>query len=80
VPDQDPDDIADKLRRHLDRCGHRDVSIVVKGTLKPAAGSLDTALARAAIRAARETYGEPVLYPLLPGAGPGRLLPGNEND
>jgi acetylornithine deacetylase/succinyl-diaminopimelate desuccinylase-like protein len=74
VPDQDPDDIAKKLRLHLDRSGCQEISVAVRGKLSPAAGSLDTRLAHAAITAARETYGEPVVYPLLPGAGPGRLL------
>jgi acetylornithine deacetylase/succinyl-diaminopimelate desuccinylase-like protein len=74
VPDQDPDDIAEKLRLHLDRLGYREVSLIVRGKLSPAPGSLETRLARSAVAAARETYGEPVMYPLLPGAGPGRLL------
>jgi acetylornithine deacetylase/succinyl-diaminopimelate desuccinylase-like protein len=74
VPEQDPDDIARKLRAHLDRRGFSNIAIELGAMLRPACGSLETALARAALGAAREIYGDPVVYPLLPGSGPGRLL------
>ncbi len=74
VPDQDPDDVLAKLRRHLDAHGLSQVELEAGTGLRPAKGSLDTPLARAAVAAARHAYGEPVLYPLLPGAGPHRLL------
>jgi acetylornithine deacetylase/succinyl-diaminopimelate desuccinylase-like protein len=50
------------------------VAVEAGSALRPAAGSLETPLARAAVAAARHAYGEPVLYPLLPGAGPHRQL------
>jgi acetylornithine deacetylase/succinyl-diaminopimelate desuccinylase-like protein len=74
VPEQEPDDIAAKLRAHLDRHGFGEIAIEVGHTLRPARGSLETPLARAAVAAAADVYGDPVVYPLLPGAGPGRLF------
>ena len=74
VPDQDPADILAKLRRHLEAHGLEQVEVEAGAGLLPAAGSLETPLALAAVAAARHAYGEPVLYPLLPGAGPHRQL------
>lgn len=74
VPDQEPADIAAKLRRHLDALGLTDVTIENHQMLRPAKGSIETPLAKAAIQAAADIYGDPVIYPLLPGAGPGRVL------
>jgi acetylornithine deacetylase/succinyl-diaminopimelate desuccinylase-like protein len=74
VPDQSPSDVARKLRTHLDAHGFAEVEIEVLNELSPAPSSLESALGRAAIVSAAEVYGEPVVYPLLPGAGPGRLL------
>jgi acetylornithine deacetylase/succinyl-diaminopimelate desuccinylase-like protein len=74
VPDQDPMDILAKLRRHLEAQGLAEIELEAGAGLLPAAGSLETPLALAAVAAARHAYGEPVLYPLLPGAGPHRQL------
>ena len=74
VPNQEPADILAKLRRHLAANGLAEVEVEAGTGLLPAAGSLETPLALAAVAAARHAYGEPVLYPLLPGAGPHRQL------
>jgi acetylornithine deacetylase/succinyl-diaminopimelate desuccinylase-like protein len=74
VPDQEPDEAVELVRRHLDRHGFGHVDIEVGGTRRPARSPVDTPLGRAAIEAARETMGEPVVYPLLPGAGPARVV------
>lgn len=74
VPDQEPDRAVEQVRRHLDRHGFAHVEIEVGGTRLPARSPVDTPLGRAAIEAARETMGEPVVYPLLPGAGPARVV------
>lgn len=74
VPDQDPDDILRKLRAHLDRHGFGDVEVRVATRLWPAPGVLGTPLAEAALAAASAVYGEPVVYPQLPGAGPARVM------
>jgi acetylornithine deacetylase/succinyl-diaminopimelate desuccinylase-like protein len=74
VPDQDPDDVERKLRRHLDEHGFAEVEVNVRARIWPSAGVLGTPLADAALAAAAAVYGEPVVYPQLPGAGPARVL------
>jgi acetylornithine deacetylase/succinyl-diaminopimelate desuccinylase-like protein len=74
VPGQDPQRIVELIRAHLDRHGHEHVEIKVRHLVPPAKSPIDTPLGRAAVEAARETMGDPVIYPLLPGAGPGRMV------
>jgi acetylornithine deacetylase/succinyl-diaminopimelate desuccinylase-like protein len=74
VPNQDPDDVERKLRRHLDEHGFHDVAVEVRGRIWPSPGVLGTPLVEAALAAATSAYGEPVVYPQLPGAGPARVL------
>ena len=74
VPNQEPADILAKLRRHLAAHGLEEIEIEVGTQLRPAQGSLESPLAQAAIAAAGHAYGDPIVYPLLPGAGPHRLL------
>jgi len=74
VPDQDPVDIEAKVRRHLDAHGFGDVEMRVTGRVSPAPGILGTPLGDAALAAAAAVYGDPVVWPQLPGAGPARVL------
>jgi acetylornithine deacetylase/succinyl-diaminopimelate desuccinylase-like protein len=74
VPDQEPDDVERLLRRHLDHRGFGEVELTVRGRIRPAPGVLGTPLGEAAIAAANAVYGEPVVYPQLPGAGPARVV------
>jgi acetylornithine deacetylase/succinyl-diaminopimelate desuccinylase-like protein len=74
VPEQEPEQIVELVRAHLDAHGFEHAEIAVRHTRKPARSPIDTPLGRAAIGAARETMGEPVVYPLLPGAGPARAV------
>jgi len=70
VPDQDPDDIARKLRAHLVTHGFDAIEMTVLSTTKPASTPLDTPLGGAVRKAARETMGEPVNVPYVAGSGP----------
>jgi acetylornithine deacetylase/succinyl-diaminopimelate desuccinylase-like protein len=74
VPDQDPDEVVRLLRRHLDGHGFGEVELHVGTTHWPAPGVLGTPLAEATLAAAAAVYGEPVVYPQLPGAGPARVM------
>lgn len=74
VPDQKPDDVVRALRAHLDDHGFADIEIRVGTMLWPALGVLGTPLANATLAAAAAVYGEPVVYPQLPGAGPARVM------
>ena len=71
VPNLVPERVAALLRAHLDRRGFGDVEVVPLHGEMPARSPVDSAVAQAAVTAARATYGvEPVVYPLLPGSGP----------
>lgn len=74
VPDQEPQRVIQLVREHLDEHGFGHVELTVRGTRQPARSPIDTPLGRAAIEAARETMGDPVVYPQLPGAGPARAI------
>ncbi len=71
VPDQDPSDILEKLRQHLDEEGFGDVEIVVEAPEPPARTDPDDPFARAVVAAAGQVYGaQPVVKPLMAGTGP----------
>lgn len=74
VPDQDPADVHAQLREHLDAHGFGEVETTLVRAISPARAALDTPFAAATIDAAREIYGEPVVYPVLIGVGPGRVV------
>jgi acetylornithine deacetylase/succinyl-diaminopimelate desuccinylase-like protein len=71
VPDQDPDDVVAKLRRHLDERGFGDVEINRFSNEHPVRSPSDSLIGRAAIAAAREVYAEPpAISPMMIGTGP----------
>ena len=70
IPDQDPADIKEKLRKHLDRNGFEKVEIVAADGEKPARSEPSSAVGRTVIECVREMYGEPVLWPFMAATGP----------
>ena len=70
IPDQDPDDIRQKLRKHLDRHGFEKIELLEGEGEKPARSDPGSAVARAVIDTEREMHGEPVLWPFMPATGP----------
>ncbi len=74
VPDQDPARVLEAISRHLATHGFEDVEVTAGRAILPAASPLDTPFARATIDAAADVFGEPVVYPVLIGAGPGRIV------
>lgn len=71
VPDQDPADIVEKLRAHLDAQGFADVEIEAELGVRAATVDPDDPFVRLAVEAAREVYGnEPVVSPITGGSGP----------
>ena len=71
VADQDPYDILNKLRAHLDAEGFDDVEIEVEGPEFPARTDPGDPLVEAVVTAARRAYGiEPVVKPTSAGTGP----------
>jgi acetylornithine deacetylase/succinyl-diaminopimelate desuccinylase-like protein len=77
VPDQDPREIVDLLRRHLDRQGFQDVEVVaLEGDGEHAARSdPDAAIVPVVVDTARELYAsEPLVLPNMAGTGPQYVL------
>jgi acetylornithine deacetylase/succinyl-diaminopimelate desuccinylase-like protein len=71
VPDQRPDDIIAKLRKHLEKHGFTDVVLSAGKGEHPARTPLDSPFARIVSDAARKVYGsEPIIKPSSPGSGP----------
>jgi len=71
VPDQDPYDILQKLRAHLDAGGFAEIEIEAEGPEFPARTDPNDPLVAAVVGAARRAYGvEPVVKPLMAATGP----------
>jgi len=71
VPDQDPDDIVAKLRRHLDSHGFGDVENKNLGGERPARTPVTDPLVGVMREAICEAYGsEPLVVPAMAGTGP----------
>lgn len=74
VPYQSPERALAAIRAHLEDHGFGDVEVTAGRMIWPAASPLDTPFARATIDAAADVFGDPVVYPVLIGAGPGRMV------
>ena len=74
VPDQEPEEIATKLRRHLDRHGFEDIELRVIASSTWAKTSVETDVAQASIRAYRRLGHDPLVWPLRGTSGPWYLL------
>ncbi len=71
VPNQRPEDILDKVKRHLAQHGFADIQVRVLGMEHPARTSVDSPVAKAVVQTAKEIYGrDPLVYPLMAGTGP----------
>jgi acetylornithine deacetylase/succinyl-diaminopimelate desuccinylase-like protein len=70
IPDQDPNEVFDLLRKHLDKHGFERVEIGDWEGEKPARSEPSSAIARTVIDAVREMHGEPILWPFMPATGP----------
>jgi acetylornithine deacetylase/succinyl-diaminopimelate desuccinylase-like protein len=71
VPEQDPDDVVAKLRKHLDDRGFGDIDISTFSMAHPVRCAADSLVARATIDAARKVFSEPpALSPMMIGTGP----------
>ena len=70
IPNQDPGEVLQQLRKHLDRHGFEKVEIVAWEGEKPARSDPNSAIARTVIDTTREMYGDPVLWPFMPATGP----------
>ncbi len=76
VPDQRPDDIASKLRHHLDAQGFGDIEIsATQHFLTPSRTPIDHPAVAVICDALRDTYeAEPIVFPNIGGAGPSYIF------
>jgi acetylornithine deacetylase/succinyl-diaminopimelate desuccinylase-like protein len=71
VPNQDPEDIFEKLRRHVEQHGFEDVEVTQKGMMWPAKVAPDDPLVSLTVDSARDVYGSPSLInPMDGGSSP----------
>ncbi|HET9199615.1 MAG TPA: M20/M25/M40 family metallo-hydrolase [Dehalococcoidia bacterium] len=71
VPDQDPHDIARKVRKHLDKHGFSDIQMEILGAEHPARTPIEEDWVGVVHNTLRSVYGkEPVLVPSMAGTGP----------
>ena len=71
VPDQDPDDIVAKLRKHLANNGFADIHLTTYSMEHPVRSPADSLIGKAAVAAAREVFEQPAaISPMMIGTGP----------
>ncbi len=71
VPDQDPDDILSKLRRHLDSHGFGDITVRRLSGERPARTPVSDPFVAVVRQAVMDTYDqEPIIVPTMAGTGP----------
>src|SRR5207237_1319215 len=71
VPDQDPQDILRKLRRHLEANGFGDIEVEELGAEPPGVTEADAAVVKLTAEIGEEVYGKPArIIPLTGGTTP----------
>lgn len=71
VPNQDPNDIARKVRKHLDASGFDDIEMKTYSMEHPVRSPADSAIGSAALEAADEVFErEAAVAPMMIGTGP----------
>lgn len=71
VPDQDPNDILDKIEQHVRAYGFGKVEIKTLGSTPPCRAPMDSHIAQATIAASQDAYGQtPIVYPISAGTSP----------
>lgn len=75
VPNQDPYEIRDLLRQHLDEHGYSDIEVDLLWAEYAAKTAPDNALAQSVTKTAKQVYGkEPTQIPISPATGPMYVL------
>jgi acetylornithine deacetylase/succinyl-diaminopimelate desuccinylase-like protein len=71
VPDQDPEDIVAKVRKHLANNGFADIHLTAYSMEHPVRSPADSLIGKAAVAAAREVFEQPAaISPMMIGTGP----------
>lgn len=75
VPDQTPEDIIEKIKKHLIKNGFEDAEVVSFGSLRPSRTAIDNAYVPVMAGAIRQAWGEePIIFPNIGGAGPNYIF------
>jgi acetylornithine deacetylase/succinyl-diaminopimelate desuccinylase-like protein len=75
VPNQTPEDIANKLRLYLDQNGFSDIQMTILGSENPSRTPTDHPLVQMVVDAAADVYGQPQrVLPMNGGSGPAHLF------
>lgn len=75
VPDQQPEEVFQQLRQHLDEHGFTDVQVRLLGAEAPARTDPDDPFVKLACETAREVYGKPMqIVPMVGGSGPNAVV------
>jgi len=75
VARQTPDEIVEKLRRHLKRRGFGDVKVIMHGSTEPTKTPIKDKFVRTVVKTAEKAYGQrAVVYPTSAGSGPMHLF------
>ena len=70
IPNQDPEDILGKMRRHLDSHGFEKVEVVWHDGEKPVRSDPESTIGKVMVDSVRELHGEPVIWPFMHATGP----------
>ena len=75
VADQDPDEIIDLLRKHLQDNGFGDIDIRITGKNKPVRTAITDELTNLVVKSAEKVYEKPMVIELTAlGGGPGKVF------
>jgi len=75
VARQTPDEIVEKLRRHLKKHGFGDVKVIMHGSTEPTKTPITEKFVRTVVKTAEKAYGQKaVVYPTSAGSGPMHLF------
>jgi len=75
VPDQDPQQVVQQLRAHLDRAGFEDIKVNFLGGEAPGRTDPEDPFVRLVVESAREVYGRPMeIVPMVGGSGPNHVF------
>jgi acetylornithine deacetylase/succinyl-diaminopimelate desuccinylase-like protein len=75
VPNQTPEKVLTKLRKHLDDNGFEDIEIVFLGGNPPAKTDPDHPAVKLAVKAAEDVYDKPArVIPMIGGSGPNYMF------
>ena len=75
VKNQNPSDIYEKFKRHMEKHGFDDLELKMLTTYRPAKTPIDHPMSHAVISAVKKAYqSEPIIYPVTGGSNPSSVI------